>query len=61
MVNEFNGNGDSSELALNKLTKTFDIFLERRVQCELSVLKPELQKIKEVVKDKLGVDIDTKS
>ena len=44
-----------------RLNRTFDIFLKRRIQHELLIVRPEMRKIKEVIKAKLGIDIDTKS
>jgi len=52
---------DSFEIKLAQLNKTMDIYLKRRFENGSVVLKSEMQKVKEVIKEKLGVDIDSKS
>ena len=54
---------EAFEVKLDKLTETLDHFLKRLTdfEDEFVIMKSEMRRLKEVIKEKLGVDIDTKS
>ena len=53
---------DSFDAKLATLADTLDHFLKRLTDFndEFTIMKSEVRRLKEVVKDKLGVDINTK-
>ena len=54
---------DAFESKLDKLTEMLDHFLKRLTDFddEFTIVKSEVKRMKEVIKEKLGVDIDMKS